>query len=389
MVESPQDGQPVSGIGFLRGWVFSTLPDNSYPSVFVVRDNRVDTGRQYFCCTLRYDVQAAFPQFPPEHTLNSGWGTMMNWGALSAGPHSLQAVFGDSKSSHYPDLQIVTVIKPGDFEFLERFSFSDAQASIVGDELVVRGTVVQDVFTKQQKRIDVRYRWFTNQQSLGLVSSETVAALSSGPSQVTTLLAAVARWLWKTPDLIPDAQAAQSIFSNFESPNEGQIASGIGILRGWSFAEVPPERWERYRIPSARPTHLVVDGKVYDRITCCADREDVAAAFPDKAHAIISGWAMQLNYGEFDPGDHTLSVELQSWDGAMQTLTRRITTSRIGGFRFLDQFDLVGATARIEGEEIVLSGVQVRDKASQQTKVIEVRLHWFQHSQALGIVASN
>ncbi len=254
---------------------------------------------------------------------------------------------------------------------------------------MVQGVVVQDIFTKKQKRIDVRYRWFTNQQSLGLVSSETVATLSSVPSKVTTLLAAVARRLWTTPDLIPDAQAAQSIFSNFESPNEGQLASGIGILRGWSFAEVPPDRWQRYRIPSARPTHLVVDGKVYNRITCCANREDVAAAFPDKAHAIISGWAMQLNYGEFDPGEHTLSVELQASDGAKQTLTRRVTTIRLGGFRFLDQFYLAGANAHIEGEEIVLSGVQVRDKASQQTKVIEVRLRWFQHSQSLGIVASS
>jgi hypothetical protein len=96
---------------------------------------------------------------------------------------------------------------------------------------------------------------------------------------------------------------------------------------------------------------------------------------------------MQLNYGEFDPGGHTLSGELQAWDGMRQTLTRKITTSRIGGFRFLDQFDFAGATAHIEGEEIVLSSVQVRDKASQQTKVIEVRLRWFQHSQALGIVA--
>jgi len=46
-------------------------------------------------------------------------------------------------------------------------------------------------------------------------------------------------------------------------------------------------------------------------------------------------------------------------------------------------------TARIDGEEIVLSGMEVRDKASQQLKVIEVRLRWFQHSQALGIVASS
>jgi hypothetical protein len=64
------------------------------------------------------------------------------------------------------------------------------------------------------------------------------------------------------------------------------------------------------------------------------------------------------------------------------------TSLRLGGFTFLDQFDLTSASARIEGEDIVLSGVQVRDKASQQTKHIEVRARWFQNSQSLGIVAS-
>jgi hypothetical protein len=36
----------------------------------------------------------------------------------------------------------------------------------------------------------------------------------------------------------------------------------------------------------------------------------------------------------------------------------------------------------------VLRAVRVRDKASQQTKRIEVRVRWFQNSQSLGIVAS-
>jgi len=55
----------------------------------------------------------------------------------------------------------------------------------------------------------------------------------------------------------------------------------------------------------------------------------------------------------------------------------------------VDQFHLSGATAHLEGEEIVLSGVVIRDKVSQQTKTIEVRLRWFQPAQALEIVASS
>jgi len=74
--------------------------------------------------------------------------------------------------------------------------------------------------------------------------------------------------------------------------------------------------------------------------------------------------------------------------GASLTLNHGVTVVKPGGFEFLDQFDLSGATARIEGEEIVVSGVQVRDKATRQTRVVSVRLRWFQSSQALGIVAA-
>jgi hypothetical protein len=80
---------------------------------------------------------------------------------------------------------------------------------------------------------------------------------------------------------------------------------------------------------------------------------------------------------------------LEGFAGVTQTLTRTVQTLRSGGFVFIDQLALAGATARIESEEVVLGGVQVRDKASQQTKRMEVRLRWFVNSQSLGIVASS
>jgi len=30
------------------------------------------------CCSERTDIADAFPQFPAENTLNSGWGTIFN-----------------------------------------------------------------------------------------------------------------------------------------------------------------------------------------------------------------------------------------------------------------------------------------------------------------------
>jgi hypothetical protein len=74
--------------------------------------------------------------------------------------------------------------------------------------------------------------------------------------------------------------------------------------------------------------------------------------------------------------------------GTSLTETHTVHVVRIGGFAFVDQFDLTAATARIEGEEIVLTGVRVRDKATQQTRAITVRLRWSLASQALTIVES-
>ena len=65
-----------------------------------------------------------------------------------------------------------------------------------------------------------------------------------------------------------------------------------------------------------------------------------------------------------------------------------VTVVKVGGFTYLDQFDVSGATAQIQGEAIVMSGVLVRDAVSKQTRVVTVRLRWFQSTQALGIVAA-
>ena len=61
---------------------------------------------------------------------------------------------------------------------------------------------------------------------------------------------------------------------------------------------------------------------------------------------------------------------------------------RLGGYAFVDEFDLRAATVRLEDEVVVLSGVVVRDKATQATQVVEVRLRWTAATQGLRIVGS-
>lgn len=204
------------------------------------------------------------------------------------------------------------------------------------------------------------------------------------------MLTAVASRVWRGVDVVAPVQAASVTASNWESPNEGQAVSGIGILRGWAFADEPPFN-PRRPLPSIQDVVVRVDGVPIAKVFCCAERDDVMTGFAEHRNALLSGWAFQYNYGILTAGRHTISVQLHPTSDSVpsQTFQRTVQVVRIGGFMFIDQFDLTAATARIDGEEIVLSNVQVRDKTSQQTKVIEVRLRWFQHSQALGIVASS
>src|SRR4029450_1764935 len=87
VLERPEDG-PVSGIGMVRGWAFASEPGESFGSVELFIDGQ--SVGQVPCCSERADVQTAFPQYPAQNTLNSGWGLAFNWGILSAGPHLVQ-----------------------------------------------------------------------------------------------------------------------------------------------------------------------------------------------------------------------------------------------------------------------------------------------------------
>jgi len=174
------------------------------------------------------------------------------------------------------------------------------------------------------------------------------------------------------------AYAAPSVVAAFEGPEASQIAAGIGVVRGWAFAETPGAAITEVR--------LVIDGLAYGALPCCSARGDIAAAYPNNSQALNSGWGATFNYGLLSPGLHTFGVQITDSAGATFSETHGVTVVTIGGFEFLDRCTLTDATVRIEGEDVVLEGVQIRDKASQQTRVITVRLRWLSNTQALSIV---
>jgi hypothetical protein len=380
--ESPEHNHPVSGIGVIRGWAFARQSGVQISKVEVIVDNEPINVP---CCSERGDVLAAFPQFPAANTLNSSWGLLFNWGTLSAGAHTIRVEIRNTVGEVLrTEIRTVTVFKPGDFEFLDRFDLSQATVEISGvDSIVLKRVVVRDKVTQQQREIEALFSFFENSQSLGLFSVSTTAELSSWRSPLSALLATLSTHLWGGSGVVASAQAALGLRANFESPEEAQVAAGIGLFRGWAFSED-----EQASIPQVR---LLIDGAVAGTVSCCSEREDVLTAFPQfpATNTLNSGWGLLFNYGALSAGVHTASVQIQDTSGAVQTLNRTFRTVQIGGFEFVDQFDLSGATAQIEGQEIVLSNVQVRDKTSQQTKVIDVRLCWLQNSQSLEIIASS
>ena len=387
--ESPENGQDVSGITVLRGWAFATQPNDHVQSVNIYLRNGSVEG-QALCCSERRDVQDTFPQFPAPNTLNSGWGTIVNANILPAkGQHIRVGIRTSTDEILFTEPHTVHPVIPGGLQFLDTFDLATATVRIEQDAVILNGVVVRDQYTQEQKRVNLRFHWTTNLQSLRMIHAETVATLASWRLRfsqgLTNIISRVRRELEVTP-----AQAALGIISNWESPNEQQVASGISILRGWAFTEEPPVD-PLHPIESIQDVTVQIDGTPIAKVLCCTERGDVQRAFPRHDNAFLSGWALQFNYGILSPGRHTISLQLHPTSDSVpsQTVQRTVHVVRVGGFMFVDQFDLSRTTARIEGEDIVLSGVVVRDKASQQSKVIEVHLRWVTHSQSLSIVAAN
>ncbi len=65
----------------------------------------------------------------------------------------------------------IEVVRPGGFEFLDRFDLSGA--AVFRDEggIVIQGVWVRDQISGQEKVIDVRLRWLPSSQTLGIVSA--------------------------------------------------------------------------------------------------------------------------------------------------------------------------------------------------------------------------
>jgi glucose/arabinose dehydrogenase len=375
--ESPNPG-PVAGIDLVRGWAFADDAGAGIARVSLIIDEA--EVKEIPCCSARPDVAAAMPLAPPGNALDSGWGLTVNWGALSSGEHSVRVEYASSSGEVLSsETRIVTVVRPGDFEFLDQFDVSSATARIDVQDLVLEGVQVRDRTTQQLRTIDLRFRWLQSPQAFRPVQAATVPSLASLSSRVQTLLAE----LWQrllSATWLATARAGPLLEANIESPAPAQTVAGVALIRGWAFP-VPPDT-------GLGGVRFFVDGRFLGNVPCCSQRPDVAAAFPANPQALDSGWGITFNYGSLPAGPHAVAIEFGDTTGAPVSPGRTVTVVRPGDFEFLDRFDLANATVRIEGQDIVLEGAAVRDAATALVRGVDVRLRWLIGTQSLELVAA-
>lgn len=361
MLEGPDDGAAAAGVGIIRGWAFSGATGVRISQVNL----RIDDSQTIAipCCSARKDVQSAFPQYPDENTYNSGYGITFNYGNLAAGPHRLVVEIQDSSGVQTQYTHTITVVKPGDFAFIDRVDLTGAQAAKDSQDILLSGLRVRDKASQKVAQVNARLRWFPNIQGLGLVDATTVGMASTPLDMAAPARTAAA----------PSQAIAEIPHAALESPNSGETGAGIAIIRGWVIA--PAGR-------AIQQVQLLVDGQPTLIIPCCSRRGDVAAAFPNEPNAAQSGFGATFNYGNLAPGVHRLTVAIQDSSGAQRQFTRGILTRRPGNFNFLTQLDFSNATARVAGGELVVAGAVATDKAAGQTARSDLRYRWDGAAQA-------
>lgn len=233
-VESPEAG-PVAGVQIVRGWAFATESGETITRVDLVVDG--ESVLAIPCCGACADVAAAYSQYPSSVTLQSGWRLTLNWSLLPPGSHIVQVEIATNRGALWTsEPRTVEVSQLGGFEFIDQFTLADAAARLDGDEIVLDGVRVRDQAGGQEQILTLRLRWDLAAQSLVVSGAVTTATMTSLRSTLRGLLSPVWTWLARTTS--PGAvQAVTGIQAHWESPTEGQVAAGIGVLRGWMFAE--------------------------------------------------------------------------------------------------------------------------------------------------------
>lgn len=163
-----------------------------------------------------------------------------------------------------------------------------------------------------------------------------------------------------------------NIMVTLENPGQGDTASGITAISGWA-----------YSTEGVVTVKLRLNGETRETIPCCGPRSDVQAVHSDAP--LATGFGLLFNYGNLPAGVHTIGVEVSANGEETRVVDHAVTVVVPGDSSFLSAVDLSGASTSIEGDNIVVSGVKVTDKADGMTSTVSVHLNYKTGSQSFQV----
>ena len=248
---NPGSGDVATGITAISGWTYST----EGADVTVKMRLNGETREEIPCCGPRLDVQAFYSDAP----LETGYGLLFNYANLPAGVHTIGVEVSAPGEETVVVDHAVTVVVPGNFEFLSAVDLDDASASIEGNKIVVNGVKITDKDSGMTATVDIDLNYKTGLQSFQITEAQEPA----GDLDVEEILSDVANAIFATYDALhmasecPDASArvasvdtlCAAVFS-LVGTSQGSEADAIALLpavqHAWRDARIPWEQSEAF-----------------------------------------------------------------------------------------------------------------------------------------------
>ena len=174
--------------------------------------------------------------------------------------------------------------------------------------------------------------------------------------------------------LLIGAPSFATINVTLENPAQGDTASGVTAISGWAYSTEGAAVTVKRRL----------NGEVREEIPCCGPRPDVPLVHSDAP--LETGFGLLFNYGRLPAGVHTIGVEVSADGEETMVVDHAVTVVVPADSEFLSAVDLSGASASIEGDKIVVSGIEVTD--SGMTATVNVDLNYKTGLQSFQITAA-
>lgn len=167
-----------------------------------------------------------------------------------------------------------------------------------------------------------------------------------------------------------------AIHVNLETPAAGLSASGIGLVRGWAFADNGNPVTVTLRLDGVPLSDFPIE--------CCSPRKDVQTTV--SGAPLNTGFGATVNYGDVSAGPHTIGVQVSATGETSLAIDHAVVVARPGNVPFVGTFDLSGATCTVEKpqNDILLSNVAVSASGGSPL-VTTVRAQYQTSAQALVI----